>query len=116
VGLNINTLAFPDHLDTVATSLSSTGRSYSRLAIVRAFLRSLDGFYGRFLRREFPAILEEWRRASVTLGKPVTVKLGTGELSGLALDVATDGALLVEKPGGKVEKIISGEIQQAPCR
>jgi BirA family biotin operon repressor/biotin-[acetyl-CoA-carboxylase] ligase len=116
VGLNISTPVFPDYLDTVATSLHSTGQGYSRLAIVRAFLRSLDGLYGRFLNREFPAILEEWRRAAVTLGKPVTVNLGAGAISGLALDVAPDGALLVQKAGGEVERIISGEIQQAPCR
>jgi BirA family biotin operon repressor/biotin-[acetyl-CoA-carboxylase] ligase len=115
VGLNINTPFFPDHLETVATSLRSTGRSYSRLAIVRAFLQAMDGFYGRFLGREFQAILDLWRQASVTLGKPVTVKLGVGEICGLALDVAADGALLVEKQGGEVETIISGEIQQAPC-
>jgi BirA family biotin operon repressor/biotin-[acetyl-CoA-carboxylase] ligase len=72
--------------------------------------------YGRFLNREFPAILEEWRRAAVTLGKLVTVNLGAGAISGLALDVAPDGALLVQKAGGEVERIISGEIQQAPCR
>ncbi len=116
VGLNINTAVFPDHLQTVATSLRSTGRRYARLAIIRAFLRTMDAFYGRFLRQEFPAILDEWRQAAVTLGKPVTVKLGAEEISGLAVDVAPDGALLVEKPGGEVEKIISGEIHQAPCR
>jgi BirA family transcriptional regulator, biotin operon repressor / biotin---[acetyl-CoA-carboxylase] ligase len=111
VGLNINTTAFPEHLHTMATSLrSTTGRSYARLAIVRAFLKAMDLFYGRFLRQEFPAILDLWRQAAVTLGKPVTVKRGAREISGLAIDVATDGALLVEKPGGEVEKIISGEI------
>jgi BirA family transcriptional regulator, biotin operon repressor / biotin---[acetyl-CoA-carboxylase] ligase len=113
VGLNINTLAFPEHLEPLATSLRSTGRRYSRLAIVRAFLKSMDSFYGRFLCQEFPAILDLWRQAAVTLGKPVTVKRGAGEISGLALDVAPDGALLVEKPGGEIERVISGEIHEA---
>jgi BirA family biotin operon repressor/biotin-[acetyl-CoA-carboxylase] ligase len=116
VGLNINTRSFPEHIHSLASSLSNTGLRYSRLAILRSFLRNMDGFYGRFLQGEFPAILEDWRRAAVTLGKPVTVKLGEVELSGLALDVDSDGALLVRKPGGEVEKVISGEIQQAPCR
>ncbi len=110
IGLNINTPAFPEHLQTTATSLRSTGRRYSRLAIVRAFLKAMDLYYGRFLRQEFPTILDLWRRAAVTLGKPVTVKCGGEEISGLALDVAPDGALLVARPGGGVEKIISGEI------
>jgi BirA family transcriptional regulator, biotin operon repressor / biotin---[acetyl-CoA-carboxylase] ligase len=111
VGLNINTQVFPDCLQTLATSLASTGRTYSRLSIVRAFLRSMDELYGCFLNQQFPEILNLWRRAAVTLGKPVTVKLGAQEISGLAVDVAPDGALLVEKPGGEVQRIISGEIQ-----
>jgi BirA family transcriptional regulator, biotin operon repressor / biotin---[acetyl-CoA-carboxylase] ligase len=114
VGLNINTLIFPDHLQTVATSLGSTGRTFSRLAIIRSLLHILDRLYGKFLGQEFPEILDLWRRATVTLGKPVRVKLGEREIAGLALDVAPDGALLVAKPGGEVERIISGEIQQAP--
>jgi BirA family biotin operon repressor/biotin-[acetyl-CoA-carboxylase] ligase len=113
VGLNINNTTFPEHLQGIATSLSSTGRKYSRLAIVRAFLKAMDLFYGRFLRQEFPAILDLWRQAAVTLGKQVTVKRGAGEISGLALDVSPDGALLLEKVGGGVETIISGEIQAA---
>jgi BirA family transcriptional regulator, biotin operon repressor / biotin---[acetyl-CoA-carboxylase] ligase len=117
VGLNINTPVFPEHLTELATSLlSGTGRTYSRLAIVRALLRRLDTVYGRFLGQKFPAILEAWRQAAVTLGRTVTVKQGGEEISGLALDVAPDGALLVETPGGGVERVISGEIQQAPCR
>ena len=116
VGLNINTLAFPDHLAGLATSLGSTGRSYSRLAIVRTFLAAMDRWYGTFLDQGFGEILASWRRETVTLGKPVRVRLGAREVSGLAVDVAPDGSLLVKKPCGEVEKIISGEIEQASCR
>lgn len=116
VGLNVNTLEFPAHLQTLATSLASTGRRYARLDIIRAFFRALDELYGRFLRQEFPAILERWRRAAVTLGKAVTIKLGDRDISGVAVDVAPDGALMVRKSSGEVEKVISGEIPPAPHR
>jgi BirA family transcriptional regulator, biotin operon repressor / biotin---[acetyl-CoA-carboxylase] ligase len=116
VGLNINTQEFPEHLASLATSLGCTGRIYSRLAIVRAFLNAMDRWYSTFLERGFEPILMAWHRNAETLGKPVRVKLGSREVSGLALDVAPDGALLVEKPDGEVEKIISGEIEMASCR
>ena len=51
VGLNINTAVFPDHLQTVATSLRGTGQRYSRLAIIRAFLRTMDVFMAGFYAR-----------------------------------------------------------------
>ncbi|MBM4289570.1 MAG: biotin--[acetyl-CoA-carboxylase] ligase [Deltaproteobacteria bacterium] len=113
VGLNINTSTFPEHLATTATSLAGPGQSYSRLAIFRAFLKEMDVFYDRFLRQEFPAILDLWRQAAVTLGRPVRVERGDLVITGLAVDVAPDGALLVEKPGGEIEKILSGEIHEA---
>ncbi len=76
VGLNINTLAFPDHLAGLATSLGNTGRTYSRLAIVKAFLAAMDRWYGTFLDQGFGEILAAWRREAVTLGKPVRVPTG----------------------------------------
>ncbi len=113
VGLNLNTPEFPDHLREIATSLASTGQTYSRLATVRAFLAAMAGLYGRFLNQEFPAILDQWRQLTVTLGKTVTIRRGNDVYSGLALDVAPDGALLLARADGTIEKILSGEIQQA---
>ena len=115
VGLNLNTPAFPEHLREIATSLAVTGRTYSRLATLRAFLTAMDRLYGRFLNQEFPAILDRWRQLSVTLGKTVTIRRGADVHTGLALDVALDGALLLARPDGSVERILSGEIQQASC-
>ena len=93
MGLNINTQVFPDFLQELATSLASTGQTYSRLGIVRAFLRTMDKLYDNFLNQKFPEILDSWRRAAVTLGKPVKVKLGEREISGIAVDVAPDRSL-----------------------
>lgn len=115
LGLNLNTPAFPEHLRDIATSLANTGRTYSRLATIRAFLETMDNLYGRFLRLEFPALLDRWRQLTVTLGKTVTIRQGGEVLTGHALDVASDGALLLARPDGSVVKVLSGEIQQAPC-
>ena len=113
VGLNVNTPAFPAPLAGIATSLASTGQTYSRLALVRAWLSAMDDLYGRFLRQEFAAILDRWRQLAVTLGQTVTIRRGDQIKTGLALDVAPDGALLLGRADGTVERILSGEIQQA---
>ena len=64
VGLNINTQVFPDHLAGLATSLGSTGRTYSRLAIVRAFL----GAHGPMVwyLSGLRALRKFWRRGAGT--------------------------------------------------
>ncbi len=111
LGLNVNNPAFPAELEPLATSLFlATGRRYSRLAILQAWLEEFEELYGRFLAREFAGILDEWRSLTVTLGHRVTVRQGPVTICGQALEVAPDGALLVETDSGEVVRVTSGEI------
>jgi len=113
IGLNINTPVFPEYLRETATSLAGAGVTYPRLPIIRALLAAMDGLYGRFLQQDFAAILSQWRQQAVMLGKSVTIRRGEVVHTGVALDVAEDGALLLARPDGGVEKIFSGEIETA---
>jgi BirA family biotin operon repressor/biotin-[acetyl-CoA-carboxylase] ligase len=115
LGLNVNNPAFPAELETTATSLAlATGRTYSRLEILQGWLEEMEDLYQRFLAREFPAILKEWKVYTTTLGKAVTVRQGAVEISGQALEVAPDGALLIEMHSGEVVRVTSGEIAPGP--
>jgi|UniRef100_A0A7C3WS56 BirA family biotin operon repressor/biotin-[acetyl-CoA-carboxylase] ligase len=114
-GLNVNNPGFPPELAPVATSLFlATGQTYSRVAILQAWLEEFEDLYERFLAREFPLILREWKQYAVTLGREVQVLQGTRPLRGRAVDVDTDGALLLEQPTGKIVRVTSGEIAPDP--
>jgi len=111
LGLNVNNGQFPAELKDLATSLVLvTGRTYSRLKILKAWLEELESLYQLFLAREFAKILEEWKEYTVTLGQAVRVRQGPVEISGQALEVAPDGALLVETRAGEIVRVTSGEI------
>jgi BirA family biotin operon repressor/biotin-[acetyl-CoA-carboxylase] ligase len=114
LGLNVGNRAFPEELADMATSLAlGLGRPLpknSRLAILKAWLEEFEDLYERFLAREFTGILEEWRSLTVTLGQRVTVRQGPLAIHGLALEVAPDGALLLETDSGEVVRVTSGEI------
>ena len=111
LGLNVNNPAFPAELAAIATSLAlATGRSYSRVRLLQAWLEEFEELYGRFLAQEFAGILDEWRRLAVTLGQRVTVRQGPRTICGRALEVAPDGALLLETDSGVVVRVTSGEI------
>jgi BirA family biotin operon repressor/biotin-[acetyl-CoA-carboxylase] ligase len=111
LGLNVNTPQFPAELADLATSLAlATGRTYSRLRILQVWLEELESLYRRFLAREFPVILEEWKDYTVTLGRQVRVRQGAREVCGLALEVAPDGALLIQTRAGEIVRVTSGEI------
>jgi BirA family transcriptional regulator, biotin operon repressor / biotin---[acetyl-CoA-carboxylase] ligase len=115
LGLNVNNPGFPPELAGLATSLAlATGRSFSRVQLLQAWLEEFERLYDRFLRQEFAEILEEWRRHAVTLGKRVTVRQGPREISGQAVDVAPDGALLLSMQSGEIVRVTSGEIIPGP--
>jgi BirA family biotin operon repressor/biotin-[acetyl-CoA-carboxylase] ligase len=115
LGLNVNNPQFPGELQDTATSLALTqGRSFSRVAILKAWLEELDSLYQRFLAHKFPGILEEWKRYAVTLGRMVTVRQGSRTIQGLALEVASDGALILKTQAGETVRVTSGEIAPDP--
>jgi BirA family biotin operon repressor/biotin-[acetyl-CoA-carboxylase] ligase len=116
LGLNVNNPGFPPPLDLTATSLAqATGALCSRCSILQAWLEEFEDLYGLFLNREFKVILQEWREYNVTLGGMVTVRQGPRIVSGLALEVAEDGALLLRQESGEVVRVTSGEIDQGPA-
>jgi len=111
LGLNVNNPGFPPELAATATSMAlATGRAFSRVNLLQAWLEEFEALYGRFLNQGFAEILEEWKNSAVTLGKMVTVRQGPREISGLALDVAPDGALLLRTANGEMVRVTSGEI------
>ena len=113
LGLNVGNPAFPEEL--AARPLLwpwawGGPTKNSRLEILKAWLEEFEDLYERFLAREFGGILEEWRSLAVTLGRRVTVRQGPRAIHGLAVDVAPDGALLLETDSGEVVRVTSGEI------
>ncbi len=115
LGLNVNNVQFPAELKTTATSLAlAAGGPFPRLQILKAWLEEFEDLYERFLARQFPDILAEWKNYTVTLGKAVTVRQGEVAISGEALEVAPDGALLVQTRTGDIVRVTSGEIAPAP--
>jgi len=115
LGLNVNNLDFPAELAGLATSLAQAlGKTFSRVELLKAWLEEFEVLYGRFLNQGFPEILEEWKRYAVTLGRAVTVQQGPRKISGQAVSVASDGALLLQTSSGEMVRVTSGEITPEP--
>jgi BirA family transcriptional regulator, biotin operon repressor / biotin---[acetyl-CoA-carboxylase] ligase len=116
-GLNVNNPGFPPELAALATSLFlAGGRTFSRLALLKAWLEEFETLYERFLARDFPGILREWKHYAVTLGREVEVRQGSRAIQGRAVDVDADGALLVAQRGGEIVRVVSGELAPDPER
>jgi len=112
VGVNVNARRedFPPELADLATSvLIERDHPAPRALFLAACLTALEDWYDRHAEGGFGPIREAWKERSVTLGRQVSVKTDTGEITGTAFDIDVTGALLVRTAVG-VERIFSGDV------
>jgi len=114
VGVNANfdvENVFPEQLKKVATSLEKElGRKVKLEKLFRALLERLESLYELFVKEGFNPILEEWKTYAGFLGCKVEVTGPTGKMSGLALDVDYEGALVLRLEDGTVRRVFVGDV------
>jgi len=114
INVNIKEQEFPAELRDIATSLAIiVGHEISRLALLNAVLTELENAYEGVIQRGFSEMLDEWRKLTLTLGQNVNV-VGSGrEFSGMAVDIDSDGALLVQTAVA-LERVLAGDVSIRP--
>lgn len=112
IGLNVNARFEGSDAPTLmapATSLKiEAGREVSRLAVLAALLERVEWRYERLRSGELPH--DEWQSRLVTLGQQVQVTLTDRALNGRAVGVDADGALLVRRADGEIERVLAGDV------
>jgi BirA family biotin operon repressor/biotin-[acetyl-CoA-carboxylase] ligase len=111
LGLNVNwPTPLPDELAATATACNIVaGRDIDRDALLDALLVSLGERYSPEVSAS--ALRGEERVRSATLGREVRVELpGDRVVIGRAVELADDGALLVETRPGEVVRISVGDV------
>jgi BirA family biotin operon repressor/biotin-[acetyl-CoA-carboxylase] ligase len=68
-------------------------------------------WYETFLREGAPPVLKTWRDKAQIHGRPVKVTSFREVLSGTAIDVDSDGALILETKDGERKRVLAGDIQ-----
>jgi BirA family biotin operon repressor/biotin-[acetyl-CoA-carboxylase] ligase len=113
VGINVNQSEFPVDLAARATSLAQAlGHSVDRRGLLDAILGRLESWYDIFLDHGFKPVRPEWCRRAVTLGRAVV----SGTVQGTAVGLDHDGALLVRSASGDTQRVVAGEVLDAPGR
>ncbi len=121
MGINVNLLPddFPEELQPLATSLQmlAGGAELNRKKLLQVMLEELEAAFDEVSKNGFDALLEEWRKRSITLGRQVNVIAPDETYSGLALDIDQQGALLVRRDSnGAVEQVWAGDVSIRPVR
>ncbi len=114
VGINVNIKRdeFPEEIQGVATSLlEMSGEPLSRVVLFRAVLEEFDKLYIEVKALGFDRVIERWKKYNVTLGKQIQViSAGDGEtFTGKAVDLNSDGALVVETAQGR-RTVYAGDV------
>jgi len=115
IGINLDggTDDFPEELRARATTLrQSTGRAYDVASVAAPLLAALERWLERHAREGFLPVLTAWRARSSTLDARVRALIDGRTVEGMAIDVDATGALLVEEDGGRVHRLVAGEVER----
>lgn len=109
IGINANT-DFSKLPKTATTLKKELGSDISRIDLTKKILKELDFYYALFIKNHFEEIREEWKHSAYMLGKRVKISCHNKEVEGYAQDIDSDGALIIRKDHGFMERILSGDV------
>ncbi len=112
IGININqdSADFPDDLMAIATSVRLTiGRPVERVALVQRFLERFESEYTMYRQHYLKLSLPRLRHYSSMIGHPVQLQSGKETIEGIAIDIAEDGSLVVDRDGRNLT-VTGGEV------
>jgi BirA family biotin operon repressor/biotin-[acetyl-CoA-carboxylase] ligase len=112
LGVGMNANLDPSDLEVsgreVTTIRSELGHDVDLLSLLGSLLSNLQVELGRI--EDFGAILEAWRNLNCTLGETVRVRRFGDTVEGRAVDLTSEGALLLATGDATVE-VFEGEIE-----
>ena len=109
IGVNVNHRIedFPEEIASSATSFRiAAGKEFDRVDVLAAFLGEFGPRYFGLAWARTHEVIGEYRALCDTIGRTVRVHLSDREIESKALDVADDGALLMESG----ERITAGDV------
>ncbi len=110
IGINANIEQFPEELSQKATSIyNETGAKQDRDALTARVMNEFERVYEVFKSEGFGALSDEYSSECVTLGRRVQVIYRNKSVTGNAVMVDENGALIVETEDGRIA-VTSGEV------
>lgn len=111
IGIGINVNADKSDLPPKATSIKEEKDvEVSRTELFKETLREIERYYTLFQSKGFSPIAREWKAQASILGHRIKILSQNRSIEGEAIDLDSDGSLLVRKDSGFIEKILSGDV------
>ena len=101
----------PEAIRQRATSLLiATGKTVQRETFLRRLIQDLDRCYGVLEESGFDALAPRWEARFALRDRRVRVEIMDEVIFGAARGIDREGALIVEKDDGDLQRIIAGDV------
>jgi BirA family biotin operon repressor/biotin-[acetyl-CoA-carboxylase] ligase len=112
VGVNVSERRedFPEELRATATSIALAGHDLRREEIAAGLLNQLEPLWDELQEGSRAALLDAWKQRASLWGRDVTVATPGGPVSGTAVDLDADGALIVRRADGSLTTVVAGDL------
>ena len=111
IGIGVNCVSHPPGATYPATDLRAHGADMTPERLFRRLSASMCRRIAQWDRgRGVVAILDDWRAAARGIGEAVSIRNGGREKCGRFVGLDPSGRLLLEVPGGGIERISAGDV------
>jgi len=111
VNVNMSPGTIPEEMRPIATSLrEELGHEISRVELLHALLKEVEGEYRAFLAGERERILREWEEFSRMVGTTVEVRSFREVIRGRVKGIDSHGSLILLVPDGSERTVIAGDV------
>ncbi len=111
INTNIDLEAFPENLRKSITSLKHLlGYKIKQKLLIKCILQNFEHRYRCLQQGSWDVLLEEWRKLSAFLAKQVKIVASNEVVTGEAIGVGDDGALIIRLENGVLKRILEGDL------
>lgn len=111
VGIGVNCVHHPAHTEFPATDLATAGVRTTPESVFERLSASIIRRLAQWNRSAaFAAIRADWLSRAVGIGKPIRVKSGDADLSGIFDGIDTAGRLVLRLTDGTMQTVAAGDV------
>ena len=114
IGINVNVDEedFPPAFKQFATSLlRELGKDVSRISLMKEFLHRFERYYRELGSGGFIRVMDELKGISTVLSRQVVISFNGKRFAGEAIDIDTDGALVIRLDSGVQRRVLTGDVK-----
>ena len=95
--------------NTMTSISQEVDHNIDRAVLLAAILKEYENRYNMISQGENDAVIREWKNFSSTIGRRVRIVTLRSQFEGEAIDIDPNGALVVKKDNGNIERVIAGD-------